>query len=182
VRCIPDLSESIYSLFVHIKTPNHGLESSFDNGLSLQFPEFTAKALIGQNDIYVDMQPLTTSSDDMSNLSVQSDTPFCRKLSDVAEIVDQEIKQSNNILRDLRNYYSQVKTNRQLGFEVPAGFCQAKFQRVFQARDQLHLKQCVLRHISAHGLHSLVAPASLKQHSKVLPSDKQIWDDAYDKE
>jgi hypothetical protein len=127
VRCIPDLSESIYSLFVHIKTPNHGLESSFDNGLSLQFPEFTTKALIGQNDIYVDMQPLTTSSDDMSNLSVQSDTPFCRKLSDVAEIIDQEIKQSNNILRDLRDYYSQVKTKRQLGFEVPAGFRQAKF-------------------------------------------------------
>jgi len=36
VRCIPDLAESIYSLFIHIKNPGHGLSSSFDKGLFIQ--------------------------------------------------------------------------------------------------------------------------------------------------
>jgi hypothetical protein len=57
-----------------------------------------------------------------------------------------------------------------------------KFQRVFQARDQVQLKQCILQHVSAHGLHSLVAPSSLKNHSNMIPGDKQIWDDAYNEE
>jgi len=58
----------------------------------------------------------------------------------------------------------------------------AKFQRVFQARDQLLLKQCVLRHVSAHGLQSLVAPSSLKHNSSMTEGDKKIWDDAYKEE
>jgi hypothetical protein len=53
VRYIPDLSESIYSLFVHIKTPGHGLESSFDKGLNIHFPDFSTQALIGTDDIYI---------------------------------------------------------------------------------------------------------------------------------
>jgi len=58
----------------------------------------------------------------------------------------------------------------------------AKFQRVFQARNQLLLKQCVLRHVSAHGLQSFVAPSSLKHHSSMTEGDKKIWDDAYNEE
>jgi hypothetical protein len=38
VRYIPDLSESIYSLFLHIQQPHHGLESSFEGGLFLKIP------------------------------------------------------------------------------------------------------------------------------------------------
>jgi len=34
----------------------------------------------------------------------------------------------------------------------------------------------------AHGLESLIAPASLKQHSKLSSQDKLIWDAAYDEE
>jgi hypothetical protein len=59
VRYIPELSESIYSLFIHIKTPNHGLESSFDKGLILHFPDFSIPALIGHDNIYLDMQPVS---------------------------------------------------------------------------------------------------------------------------
>jgi len=58
VRYIPDLSESIYSLFVHIQTPNHGVQSSYDKGLFLQFPEFTTQAVIGRDDIYLDVHPI----------------------------------------------------------------------------------------------------------------------------
>jgi hypothetical protein len=44
------------------------------------------------------------------------------------------------------------------------------------------LKDCVLRHISAHGLKSLIPPSSPKQHLKMDSSDKAIWDSAYDEE
>jgi len=57
-----------------------------------------------------------------------------------------------------------------------------KFRNVYDTRNQVSLQQCVLRHVSAHGLHSLIAPASLKHHSKMTPSDKAVWDAAYDEE
>jgi hypothetical protein len=40
----------------------------------------------------------------------------------------------------------------------------------------------VLRHVSAHGLSSLIAPTSLKHHAKMSSEDKAIWDAAYDEE
>jgi hypothetical protein len=53
-----------------------------------------------------------------------------------------------------------------------------KFSKVYQACQQLHLKTCVLRHVSNHGLHSL----SLKHHNSISSNDKAIWDAAYCKE
>jgi hypothetical protein len=50
---VPDLSESFYSLHLHIKTLKHGLESSFEHGLFIRFPNFQTKAIIGQDDIYI---------------------------------------------------------------------------------------------------------------------------------
>ena len=58
----------------------------------------------------------------------------------------------------------------------------AKFKNVYAARSQESLYDCVLRHVSAHGLQSLIAPTSLKHHSKMDPEDKIIWDSAYDEE
>ncbi len=60
------------------------------------------------------------------------------------------------------------------------GHC--KFSRVYNARAQIQLKDSILRHVSAHGLASLVAPTSLRMHSKLSSTDKQIWDDAYNEE
>jgi hypothetical protein len=57
-----------------------------------------------------------------------------------------------------------------------------KFRRVYHARAQVQLRDCVLRHVSAHGLTSLVAPSSLKQHLTMNHGDKNIWDAAYDEE
>jgi hypothetical protein len=57
-----------------------------------------------------------------------------------------------------------------------------KFRRVYQARNQLNLRTCILRHVSAHGLTSLVAPTSLKQHEKMSSTDREIWNAAYDEE
>jgi hypothetical protein len=57
VRYIPTLSESVYSLFIHVQQVNHSIHSSFDQGLFLQFPEFQTKAIIGHNDLYLDAIP-----------------------------------------------------------------------------------------------------------------------------
>ncbi len=57
-----------------------------------------------------------------------------------------------------------------------------KFHCVYQARHQVSLKDSVLRHISAHGLQSFIAPKSLKQHQSMSSTDKSIWDQAYDDE
>jgi hypothetical protein len=54
----------------------------------------------------------------------------------------------------------------------------AKFKNVYDARNQLRLKDCNLRHVFAHGLHSLVAPTSLKAHHTLDPDVKLIWDSA----
>jgi hypothetical protein len=43
----------------------------------------------------------------------------------------------------------------------------AKFKNVYAGRTQLRLRDCVLRHVSAHGLKSLIAPTSLKHHAKM---------------
>jgi hypothetical protein len=58
----------------------------------------------------------------------------------------------------------------------------AKFRNVYDARNQGNLQTCVLRHISAHGLKSLIAPTSLKSHLNMDPGDKLIWDQAYAEE
>ncbi len=58
----------------------------------------------------------------------------------------------------------------------------AKFKNVFDTRNQISLRTSVLRHVSAHGLQSLIAPSSLKNHNKLSPSDRTIWNAAYDEE
>ena len=69
---------------------------------------------------------------------------------------------------------------------APHGHCSvilfrghAKFKNVYDARAQLSLKDCILCHVSAHGLQSLIAPLSLRHHAKMSPGDRHIWDSAY---
>jgi hypothetical protein len=57
-----------------------------------------------------------------------------------------------------------------------------KFQQVYNTRTQVQLRDSVLRHVSAHGLTSLLAPVSLNSHHKMNASDKVIWDEAYNEE
>jgi hypothetical protein len=55
----------------------------------------------------------------------------------------------------------------------------AKFKRVYSTRAQVQLCDSELHHVSAHGLSSLVAPSSVKSHSSMTASDKNILDNAY---
>jgi len=47
---------------------------------------------------------------------------------------------------------------------------------------RISLRDSVLRHISAHGLKSLLPPTSLKAHNTMDPGDREIWNAAYDEE
>jgi hypothetical protein len=76
-----------------------------------------------------------------------------------------------------------LPANCQVLLDTGQLFCgHAKFKKVHDTRNQLSLRKCVLRHVSAHGLKSLVPPSSLKAHQKLNSGDKQIWDSAYDEE
>jgi hypothetical protein len=57
-----------------------------------------------------------------------------------------------------------------------------KFKNVYDARSQISLRECVLQHVSAHGLKSLIAPTSLKSYRSLDPDDKVVWDAAYAEE
>jgi hypothetical protein len=52
IRYAPDLSELIYSLFMHICQPNHGIHSSFETGLIIQFLVFKSKACTANDQQY----------------------------------------------------------------------------------------------------------------------------------
>jgi hypothetical protein len=122
VRYIPGLSESIYSLFIHIQSPGHRLESTFEDGLYIVFPTFKTKAVIGSHDIYVDASPLSMNLIPSTSEENTSDSDFCRHITKFQDDIETETSQLDRILQELRDYYLKVKTKCQLGFEVPAGF------------------------------------------------------------
>jgi hypothetical protein len=133
VRYVPDLAESIYSLFLHIQHPDYAIHSSFDDGLSIIFRTFTTKALIGQNDIYLDAVPIHTTSilqdqvDSSLNSSISSldkHSNYCHHVMQFQNDVASESKKVDNLLCQLRQYYQNVKTRRQLDLEVSTGFRQ----------------------------------------------------------
>ncbi len=124
VRYVPDLSESIYSLFCHIKSPSHSIYSSFEDGLFIEFPTFKVQAILGDSDIYLDIVPISvgqqsTMHDTTSSFTTDS---FCRNLKQFTEDVTAETKYLDNLLVSIRNYYKEVKTRCQLNLEMPAGF------------------------------------------------------------
>jgi hypothetical protein len=130
-RFVPQLSESIFSLLQHIKQPNHGLHSSFETGLYVSFPGIQTKAIVGKDDIYLNILPA------LDNLDV-IDAPFfpetmSQEVNDSVNCHTTDVTSGNEIvtkdmdhlLKSLRQYYATVKTKCQLNLHVPAGFCQA---------------------------------------------------------
>ncbi len=78
---------------------------------------------------------------------------------------------------------SDLTANCQALIDTGQLFCgHAKFCNVYNATNQVCLTECVLRHVSAHGLKSLVAPTSLKAHSSMDLGDQVIWNEAYNEE
>jgi len=165
-RNIPDLSESIYSLFLHIKFPGHSLNSSFENGLHIGSPDFETKALVGEHDTYIEALPKfpTAMNDHPSiNSSQLLDTPssICRNLKEFQSQLQDETTYLDNLLQELRHYYETVKARRQLNLEVPAGFRKVSDHNKL-LRDHLSLNA------------ELDESLSLSELSELLPSDEII--------
>ena len=124
------MAESIYSLFVHIQSPGHAVHSSFTDGLSIIFPDFASKAIIGSDDIYLDASPFqnVASISDVnaplvsSNSGPSSNDDFCRHMTQFQNDVSIELGKVDNLLHHLQEYYKDIKTRRQLNLEAPAGF------------------------------------------------------------
>jgi len=123
VRYVPDLAEYIYSLFCHIQQPMHGLHSSFDEGLFIIFLKFRTKAILGKNVIYLEGLPHTAKLDQSMKLSSEiSSMSVCRSINQFSEELKLESEKVDNLLATLHQYYTEVKTQRQLHMEAPAGF------------------------------------------------------------
>ncbi len=103
----------IGDLFLHIKCPGHGLHSSFDTGLDIVFPEFSTKAIIGLNDIYLDAVPL----DDFMCLNI---TSLCPKLATSDTTKEPTVTERDNILKLLHDYYKHVKMKRATNVVYPS--------------------------------------------------------------
>jgi hypothetical protein len=128
---VPTLAESIYSLFLHIKQPDHGLHSSFETGLHILFPTFQTQVVVGTDDLYLQAQPHADNKpSDQCILSLGSlddvsmDT-FCWHVDQFHSDINTESKNLDNLLKSLRQYYKEVKTKCQLNLNVPAGFRQS---------------------------------------------------------
>ncbi len=125
VRYIPDLSESVYSLLQHIKTPGHGLDSTFEQGMYLTFPTFKTKAIIGSDDIYLDMIPHSFSTmlpPHESAGMTSTDSEFCRHVTEPGILISPEAKIDKNTLQDLHYDYDTVQLKRSLSQIIPPGF------------------------------------------------------------
>jgi hypothetical protein len=95
------------------------LESSYEGGLHIIFPELRTKANIGQHDIYLDVRPMNTTD---NPLNPEYPTTLCRDITEFQQNVHSQTDCLDNILHDLRRYFDTVKTKCQLGLNVPAGF------------------------------------------------------------
>jgi len=125
VRYIPDLSESIYSLFQHIQTKDHRVESSYEDGLFVIFPSFKTKAIIGSDDIYLDFLPISSETLDISSDDTSLNSPSLDKCCHITETQQRSKNETSSIerlLHSLCEVYGTVKTKRQLGLDIPAGF------------------------------------------------------------
>jgi len=127
VRFVPDLAESIYSLFCHIQCPQHELHSSYVDGLHIGFPGFQTKAIVGEHDIYLDASPTTSAGDTIHHSSTieASSISICRAMNQTEQDIILEPTEQNYLMLQLRQYYNEIKKKRQLNFEVPAGFHRA---------------------------------------------------------
>ncbi len=139
---------------------------------------FRSKAIVGSHDIYLDAVPVSTQSvlspsgsDPVTSVSV------CRSLSHLSDDAIVEPSEQNNLIYQLRQYYHDVKTKRQLNFEVPAGFRQTGiFQRNlkdhFTATNTSDLPDIsMLYEESTQDSTSLAVSTESITHSSPLPNE-----------
>jgi hypothetical protein len=96
--------------------------------LDIVFPEFSTKAVIGQNDIYLDAVPL-------EDFKCSNITTLCRKLTTSDTTKEPTVTERENILKILCDYYKHVKMKRAANLPVPNGFCQSSNHQSIHFQD-----------------------------------------------
>jgi hypothetical protein len=171
VRYVPSLSESIYSLFQHVKSPGHCLESTYESGLFFIFPTFKTRAIIGQHDIYLDAVPLAITSSKLDCQSSQSSSlSICRDITDFQKDLQVETDRLDNILQELHQYFTEVKTKRQLGLNVPAGFR----RQSIHCRNQLQFTSTCRSSTEPPKLSSIPDDVSIHLNDTPVHSDHSV--------
>jgi len=94
------------------------LNSSFEHGLDIILPDFSTKAILGHDDIYIDALPASVPEN--SPLSGINNI-HCSHITQPSGLKPLSSEKDNNILFNLRQYYGKFKTKRQLNLDVPAG-------------------------------------------------------------
>jgi hypothetical protein len=76
------------------------------------------------DDIYLDATPCLDNQPDstLGNSTTKVEDTTCHHLTAPSKIITTTSEHTDNLLRDLRQYYASVKTKRQLNMDVPAGF------------------------------------------------------------
>jgi hypothetical protein len=171
VHYVPELSESIYSLFQHIQSPGHGLKSSFEDGLFIVFPTFQTRAIICQSDIYLYAIPVDSMVPIPHSTCSDSSTiySYCHHLIDFQQEVTTETEYWDNILSKLQEFYATIKTKHQLNLDVPADF-----RKLNQHQLDYNL-QLPLKHQDTIDQTSSVFASSTTDAPTLLPdTNKQI--------
>jgi hypothetical protein len=135
---------------LHIQCPGHRVSSSFENGLTIYFPEFHTQAIVGTTDIYLDTVPcyeVMSTSVDLQEIDTTPVSSTCNHITQFQMDIDIESSKIDQLLLSLRRYYNDVKTKRQLNLEVPAGF---RRQTQWQTDAAYHdsLKHSTIQHCS----------------------------------
>jgi hypothetical protein len=106
--------------------PNHGLETTPDQGLFIKIPGFQTKAIIGSTDIYLNALPCSVPSSSTTSLQpalTSRDDTQHDSITSFQSSIQQETKKLDSVLYNLCQYYATAKTKRQLDLERPEGFC-----------------------------------------------------------
>jgi hypothetical protein len=79
-------------------------------------------AILGTDDVYLDAAPVNstiTHNFDLDNIHLPIDSnittnDFCQNIKNFQSEVDHETKRVDNLLKTLRQYYKEIKTNGSL--------------------------------------------------------------------
>jgi hypothetical protein len=124
VQYVPDSPESIYSLFLHIKKPGDGIQSSFEKGLFLLLPTFQTQAIIGQDDLYLDASQLQSDPLATSSTNLATGTEKCCNVKKFQDEVLCETEQLDHQLQISTTHYEWYS----LWLQISSGYINLSFR------------------------------------------------------
>jgi hypothetical protein len=103
------------------------------------FPSFQTKAIVGKDDIYLNVLPFSVENIAnpplvSSSMTMEPSPTICRNVTHSPPVVLEGSKSPDNMLKTFLQYNSETKHKQQLGLPVSAGFHQAtNLQKMYQS-------------------------------------------------